>query len=657
MLKDLRPGAASGGKTEREAAAVTPPQDPQKTKTEAQSGQLRGGNFILNYVGALTRKTGRAYSLRLLKEEQAGRAEERVKREKERQSEDEIMRRLNRAERTPGGFSTGRFVKLTRRKTVKPNGRGGWVKCTVIEPAKPPTPNLPALRVSLLDLPPLNLNAKQRKYEADVVTYDDLKQTTSDTVKSKNPSKRFRYVLFNDLWLAKNGFYYHLVPFILSVIFLAINLKYVNVGVNIGVACYLLLATFLCKKTWQDKAKFAPVRVLLIGLIILLFIVGAYLVERFLPQVYEKIYLPFSLKLFVLVFAVIRFGKFFVYFMIMYRQDASSDFGNVVKVKYGAPGSGKTSQSVQESLGLANQKWRDLQMQYYFLHSREKDILRRNNPDELLDYYDVKQSYEFYVKSRCIPCLWSNIEITDPAGRKCHRLEKEHLQGLKRLPSHCVIMTDEVGVMLKSDMSFNKAANYDLSDMFRLGRHFLNWSMICSEQDPNNIFIDARRVVGLNEGISGQTWICRPWLLEKIYGFLSFFKSDSFDKKIKREPKRAKFMAAFGGFISSIGFRLQPTVTSANTQTGIKGDTQDGSGAAVVRRQNRIIAATISDCYDERDYRRQYPSRYDREIKGDLEGSGTLGERVTGYGRQFVSTTPSLMEKRVAQDRKIKKLS
>ena len=66
MLKDLRPGAASGGKTEREAAAVTPPQDPQKTKTEAQSGQLRGGNFILNYVGALTRKTGRAYSLRLL---------------------------------------------------------------------------------------------------------------------------------------------------------------------------------------------------------------------------------------------------------------------------------------------------------------------------------------------------------------------------------------------------------------------------------------------------------------------------------------------------------------------------------------------------------------------------------------------------------------
>lgn len=647
MLKDLRPGAASGGKTQREVAAATPPQGPQKTKTEAQSGQLRGGNFILNYVGALTRKTGRAYSLRLLKEEQAGRAEE-----------EKIARRLNLIEGDERGFSSGRnFVKLTRRETIKSNGRGGWVKCTVLEPLKPPTPNLPALRVNLFDLPPLNLNARQRKYEADVVSYDDLKQSTPGTVKSKNPSKRFRYVLFNDLWLAKNGFYYHLVPFILSVIFLALNLKYVNVGVNIGVACYLLLATVLCKKTWQDKAKFAPVRVLLIGLIILLFIVGAYLVERFLPQVYEKIYLPFSLKLFVLVFAVIRFGKFFVYFMIMYRQDASSDFGNVVKVKYGAPGSGKTSQSVQESLGLANQKWRDLQMQYYFLHSREKDILRRNNPDELLDYYDVKQSYEFYVKSRCIPCLWSNIEITDPAGRKCHRLEKEHLQGLKRLPSHCVIMTDEVGVMLKSDMSFNKAANYDLSDMFRLGRHFLNWSMICSEQDPNNIFIDARRVVGLNEGISGQTWICRPWLLEKIYGFLSFFKSDSFDKKIKREPKRAKFMAAFGGFISSIGFRLQPTVTSANTQTGIKGDKQDESGSLVVSRQNRIIAATINRCYDERDYRRQYPSRYDREIKGDLAGSGTLGERVTGYGRQFVSTTPSLTEKRVAQDRKIKKLS
>lgn len=544
MLKDLRPGAASGGKTEREAAAATPPQDPQKTKTEAQS------EF---------------------------------------------------------DFSA--------------------------------------------------LNEKQREYVLNTLSFEDLVYPTPDTVKSKNPSKRFRYVLCNDLWLAKNGFYYHLVPFILSVIFLALNLKYVNVGVNIGVACYLLLALLICKKIWLNKKKIALMRVIFIGLTILLFVIGAYLVERLLPQIYEKIYLPFSLKLFVLALAMIRFGKFFVYFIIMYRQDCSCDFGNVVKVKYGAPGCGKTSQSVQESLMLALQKWRNLQMQFYILHSREKDILRRNNPDELLDYYDVKLSYEFYINSPCIPCLWSNVMITDASGRRCHRLEKEHLQGLKRLPSHCVILTDEVGVMLKSDMSFNKAANYDLSDMFRLGRHFLNWSMICSEQDPNNIFIDARRVVGLNEGISGQTWICRPWLLEKIYGFLSFFKSDSFDKKIKREPKRAKFMAKFGGFISSIGFRLQPTVTIANTQTGIKGDAQDGNGSTVLRRQNRIIAATISDCYDERDYRRQYPSRYDREIAGDLAGSGTLGERVTGYGRQFVSTTPSLTEKRAAQDEFIKNLS
>lgn len=654
MLKDLRPGVTTGANKEPVPAAENPPKEAEKTKTEAQGGQLRGGNFILNYVGALTRKTGRAYSLRLLKEEQAARLRLRAEKDGER----EIFERLNRAESVTDGFSTGkRFITLTRRKTIKSNGRGGYVKCTVLEPAKPPIKNPPAVRVNLLDLPPLNLNAKQVKYESDVVTYDDLRKTSLPTTKSKNPSKRYRYVLFNGLWLARNGFYYHLIPFILSVVFLALNLKYVDVWANIAVACYLLLAAFICKKVWQNKAKFAPLRAGIIVAVVGLFILVAYLVERFLPSFYDKIYLPFSLKLFVLVFAVIRFGKFFVYFLIMYRQDVASDFGNVVKVKYGAPGSGKTSQSVQESLMLAVQKWRDLQMQYYILHSREKEILKRNNPDELLDYYDVKLSYEFYANSKCIPCLWSNIEITDPAGRKCHRFEKEHLQGLKRLPTHCVILTDEVGAMLKSDMSFNKAANYDLSDMFRLGRHFLNWSVICSEQDPNNIFIDARRVVGLNEGISGQTWICRPWLLEKIYGFLSFFKSDSFDKKVRRQPKRAKFMAAFGGFISSIGFRLQPTVTSANTQTGIKGDSQDGSGGAVVRRQNRIIAATINVCYDERDYRRQYPSRYDREIKGDLAGSGTLGERVTGYGRQFVSTTPSLSEKRAAQDRKIKNLS
>ena len=148
MLKDLRPTAASVGKTEREAAAVTPPQDPQKTKTEAQSGF---------------------------------------------------------------DFSA--------------------------------------------------LNEKQREYVLNTLSFEDLVYPTPDTVKSKNPSKRFRYVLCNDLWLAKNGFYYHLVPFILSVVFLALNLKYVNVGVNIGVACYLLLALLFCKKIWLNKKKIALKRV------------------------------------------------------------------------------------------------------------------------------------------------------------------------------------------------------------------------------------------------------------------------------------------------------------------------------------------------------------------------------------------------------------
>ena len=37
MLKDLRPGAASGGKTEREAAAVTRRKTPKKLKRKRKA--------------------------------------------------------------------------------------------------------------------------------------------------------------------------------------------------------------------------------------------------------------------------------------------------------------------------------------------------------------------------------------------------------------------------------------------------------------------------------------------------------------------------------------------------------------------------------------------------------------------------------------------
>ena len=498
---------------------------------------------------------------------------------------------------------------------------------------------------------------RKREYKRNILTLKELMKPTPDVIKSKNPQGLRRYVFYNE-WLAcKNGFLYYLIPLLVGVVFLILNLFRHNFLVNAVAAVFALV---IALSVWRIARNITNVAKFFINAgIILLSVVGYILIVKFVPGFAEKVYYPFAIKLVIIVFDVYYCGKFYTYFMLAYAGDCQMDFGNVVRINYGPPLSGKTSDAVHDGRILALMKWQQLQYDFKIRHGREQEILNSGDMDQIMEYDAIKKSYMFYIMRPCIPCLWSNFGIEDDRGYRSHKITLDHLRGVKRLPMYCVVVLDEIGAALKAELSNDRESRpYDVSDMFRLGGHYLKWSVIACEQDYNNIYIDCRRVVGLNQGILGQTWVCRPGLLWWLYNFIKFFISDSMDKKMKRQPRLSSFMDKFGKFVRSIGFRAYRLAYSTNTQTGaeITGADNEQQQMKIVGRRRRFVPSSLVAEYDERAYKQDYPSYFDKTIDGELHESLHIRGTDTKYSRQFVNSSKAIDEKREATDEEIKAL-
>ncbi len=492
---------------------------------------------------------------------------------------------------------------------------------------------------------------RKRAYRKNIVTMADLLKPTPKIVRNRNPQGLRRYVFYNEWIACKNGFLYYLIPLLVGVVFLILNLFRHNFLVNAVAAVFALVAAL---SIWRIAKDVVNVKKFFLNtLIVLLCVVGYILIIKFVPGFAEKVYYPFAIKLVIIVFDVYYCGKFYTYFMLAYAGDCQLDFGNTVRINAGKPRSGKTSNAVHDGRILALKMWERLQYDYKIWSGRESEISKRKDKNELLMYHEIKVSYNFYIMRHCIPCLWSNIGIEDDRGYRCHKITLDHLKGIARLPLYSVVVLDEIGAVLKAELSVDKERPYDVSDMFRLGGHFLKWSVIACEQDFNNIYIDCRRVVGFNQLISGQEWICRPGLLGGIFNALKFFISDSMDKKMKRQPRLSSFMNKFEKFVRSIGFRRYKLAYVSNTQTdaAISGASADQKLTAIGGRGRRIVPASLIARYDDRAYKQMYPSYFDREICGELHEALHIVGTDTKYGRQFVNSSKAIDEKREAVDK------
>ena len=547
-------------------------------------------------------------------------------------------------------FSTAGGNRITR---IRPER--GEKKLTV-----PPLKNPPAVVYSAEELvfgkdTDEGLTERQIRWKHNIVTTTSIREKSEDVVKSKNPLGWGKYIFTNAVIASKNGMLYYLIPLVIDIAFLISNFARYAFMTNMGAAMYTLIAFLAARTLLKNRDVGTLGKTIGSVFITSVYVAGLYCVYRFLPDTWNDIRFGFTAKLFFMAFCFVHFATFYTYFALSYAQDVAraEDNNCVVECKAGDPGCGKTSQAVQEVYVMALMKWRQLQTDFWSWHSREKDIIKRNDRDELLDYHEIKASYGYYIMRSCIPCLWSNIPITDSNGRTCSKISLDHIRGVERLPAYSVVLFDEIGAVLKCELSNSKKEYYDVSDMFRLGRHFLKWSVICCEQDYNNIYIDCRRVMGTNTVISYQEWVCKPVIALGIYKFLELLISDTLDKKVSRRPFMARFMAKFRKFTYGIGFRRQVYRHARNTETGspkkgIREKEEKLSGAKVRYIPSKVIAS-----YDDRAYRQDYAAYYDKEICGELF---KRDDADITYKRQFVGETDILAEKRKATDGRIRKV-
>lgn len=573
--------------------------------------KIETDGFILNYSGALF---------------------ERKKRDVAR-SEQVIFEPINMED----SFEFNKRVKIERKV------KKGVVRADLKYP--------PAIIIKPPEIDESQFNAKQLKYRRNIITPEELRKPTPKKHVAKNRSGLLKYIFVNEVLRCKNALLYYLVPLILDIIFMIHNIAVYPFFENVLISTTALVTFLILRKIFKNEENFFT-KFFQIVLLALIIGFGIWAWHTYFNESFNKIYLPYAIKLLFCVSVLYHFGKYYAIFAIMYAQDCSLNNNVVVSVKAGAPGNGKTSQAVQDGIVIALKKWNDLQFLFWSMHSQEDDILKRNDNKELMLYHEVKRAYNFYAMNPGIPCFWCNFEVTDNKGRKNYEVTLDHLRGVKCLPLYSVVVYDELGAVLKSELGFKKGDVYDVSDMFRLGRQFLEWTFIGCEQDYNNIFIDCRRVVGENVVMLNQEWICRPTLLYGLYKILAFTKADSLDGVIKRQPKRAKLINKLGNFVFSIGFRRQSYQRFGNTQTGamLGNSNIDPKMLGIGKIKYRYVSSNVIADYDDRDYRKVYASEYDREIDGNVY--------VGSYSKQLekVSTTDLLAEKRQATKDLIEKI-
>ncbi len=505
---------------------------------------------------------------------------------------------------------------------------------------------------------------QQKEWRKNAIKKEDLTQELGRKVKSHNRLKKLRYTFWTDVLYSKNGLLYYLLPLLFNIYLMIFNFIFKPFWENIILATVALIPFLILLKTIKGKRssafKFIITILTLLGSVLALSII-----RNYAPEFYAQIYYPYVIKIFLIYLGIYWFGKYYVIWHIMYVQDLMSDFGNVFKIKGGKPRVGKTSQSVQEAKALALQMWRKLQYDFWTWHSREKEILARGNIDELLEWFAIKESYLFYTKepkpgqNKGIPCLWSNIGIKDDAGRTSYKVTLKHIRGTSRLPLYSVVMFDEIGAVLKNELSFKKGEYYDVSDMFRLGGHFLKWAVIACEQDPKNIYIDCRRVAGVNEIVKSQQWVCKPTVALAIFNFLKIWKTDSLDKGSKRQKNYAKFMLWFEKFVKSIGFRKQIVSTLGNFETGSEAYVVSDTGERIPLGKNKIryVASGINKYYNDRAYKQLYPSYFTKNIDGVPFENLTINGFDLEHATEFVSSTEQLNALRHALSEKIKEIA
>lgn len=264
----------------------------------------------------------------------------------------------------------------------------------------------------------------------------------------------------------------------------------------------------------------------------------------------------------------------------------------------GAPGTGKSLHAHAETNAMAEGSWEKLSEEYWFLLSR------KNKEGYVLteDDKEIIEAYEYYLNNPGIPCYATNIPVwSEKYRRYSYKFVPDHLKQLSRCPYRLAGWYDEIGTAFDPKLhldSKNLMNSQEISDSCRYSRQFVELRFVGTEQDGSNIFINLRRVVGLQR-LFTETKIClKPKILTWIYKKLMAH----FTRKMSLKQSKAfsKFMRLYKKFLSNCGFFKLKYKLIGNTENGAMIDVTGG--------KNKVTYLPCAfDCvYETRAFRSAY---------------------------------------------------
>lgn len=219
------------------------------------------------------------------------------------------------------------------------------------------------------------------------------------------------------------------------------------------------------------------------------------------------------------IFTVIGFCRFWYFYTLNKLYDSSvisSSYGTSTNV--GQPGDGKTSVSVYDAYINAMYNWSELTKEMYLCCRQLPEWQAMGDTQKLEHFDEVLKAYKFYSSNsdHYIPCLHSNVAITDRVGRSAYKLPITVYEQSIALPYMACCFIDEIGQEANLNVDvIKKSRNLSVSHFFRFVRQFCGGKLFATEQDPANIYIDVRRVAK-NRYMLGQHPVLKP----KYFGFL-----------------------------------------------------------------------------------------------------------------------------------------
>jgi len=303
-----------------------------------------------------------------------------------------------------------------------------------------------------------------------------------------------------------------------------------------------------------------------------------------------------------------------------------------VHVRVGQPGSGKSSSAGYDAVRAAAKNWETLRWKYYLMRDQIHGYISAGNVQKVLEWYEVRDSYNFWSTHDCVPCLMANIPLT-VRGQNVNQLTYEHANQEAKLPYMTVLYFDEIGSIFRLEMSTKKILT--VADFFRLCRHAGDFTIYCTEQEKGNIYNDVRRVVGENRYMLSQRWVNIPWALYLPYKLLRrmLLWID------KSNIHLSRFMQTYYALLRHVGQRRYRYYSTGNELMGGKPEADQNNSRGKVRIITMYLPTWLNYQYNDRTYKNLYLAK-DLPLEANIFPSMIIEDTPENMDRYLKSTKP-----------------